>query len=152
MRFWFFLKNDEKFDTLVNRRYPSWVGTDLCSLREKVDRLTFSVVWEVNSDAEVISRRFFKSVIRSRAALSYGEAQTRIDDPSSNDEITQGLRLLLGLSKKLKERRLEAGALSLASPEVKFSLDSETNNPTDVRESEIPFRCCIVSCLFSFSR
>ena len=32
----------------------------------------------------------------------------------------------------MRERRMSRGALSLASPEVKFEIDSETQNPLDV--------------------
>jgi exosome complex exonuclease DIS3/RRP44 len=43
-----------------------------------------------------------------------------------------GLRALMSLSKQLRAKRFEAGALSLASPEVKFKIDTETHNPLDV--------------------
>lgn len=57
---------------------------------------------------------------RSRAALSYEEAQHRIDDSRLNDEITVGLRELNRIGKILRNRRAARGALQLASPEVKF--------------------------------
>lgn len=56
----------------------------------------------------------------------------RIDDASDNSELTNGLRILNKLAKKLKQRRIEAGALLLASPEVRFSVESETHDPVDV--------------------
>ena len=61
--------------------------------RSGVDRLAFSVIWEVTppgaeGGAEVLSRRFTKSVIRSRAALTYAEAQARIDDARLADELS----------------------------------------------------------------
>ena len=76
--------------------------------------------------------RFTKSVIRSKAALSYAEAQTRMDDKRLHDEITVGLRRLNSLAKIMRARRFERGALALASPEVKFEMDSETLDPLDV--------------------
>ena len=71
-------------------------------------------------------------IFRSRASLSYYEAQTRIDDERLNDELTQNLRLLKRFGKILRSRRREKGALELASAEVKFQIDSETQDPTDV--------------------
>ena len=65
-----------------------------------------------------MSRRFCKTVIRSVAALTYAEAQILIDDKSRTDALSVGLRGLNELAKKLKKRRIEAGALTLASPEV----------------------------------
>lgn len=97
------------------------------------ERLTFSVLWEMTPDAHIVSSRFTKGLIRSRAALTYAEAQARIDDPALSDELTAGLRTLMSLSKHLRARRYEAGALQLASPEVKFQFDSErTTDPMDV--------------------
>ncbi len=58
--------------------------------------------------------------------------QARIDDPSAHDEVTLGLRHLLALSKILRQRRKDRGALELASPEVKFEIDTETHDPMDV--------------------
>jgi exosome complex exonuclease DIS3/RRP44 len=84
-------------------------------------------------DANVVNVEFTKSVIRSRHAFSYAEAQSRIDDSSYTDELTLGMRTLLSLSKLLKARRMEAGALNLASPEVKVQTDSETSDPVDVQ-------------------
>ena len=65
-----------------------------------------------------MSRKFRKTVIRSVAALTYAEAQILIDDSSRTDPLSEGLRGLNELAKKLKQRRIEAGALTLASPEV----------------------------------
>ena len=39
---------------------------------------------------QVLSSQFTKSVIRSRAALTYAEAQTRIDDSRLTDELSVG--------------------------------------------------------------
>jgi exosome complex exonuclease DIS3/RRP44 len=55
-----------------------------------VERLAFSAIWEMTPQAEVVSVRFTKSVIASRAALTYAEAQTRIDDERMHDEVTLG--------------------------------------------------------------
>ena len=72
-------------------------------------------------------------MIRSRHAFTYAEAQARIDDASHTDDLTQGMRLLLSLSKNLKAARMAAGALNLASPEVKVLMDSEMGDPVDVQ-------------------
>ena len=44
-----------------------------------------------------------------QAALTYAEAQMRIDDMSINDEVTAGLRRLNNLAKILKQRRQQNG-------------------------------------------
>jgi len=122
---------------LVERRtdmLPGLLTADICSLRGGVERLTFSVLWEITPDAHVVSAEFTKAIIKSRAALSYAEAQARIDDPQDSSELTVALRQLNSLAKNIREKRVERGALELASQEVKFELDSETQDPTDVAE------------------
>ena len=56
-----------------------------------------------------------------------------------SDGITADLRSLNALAKIMKRRRIERGALTLASPEVKFKLEreSESSTPTDVGMYEI---------------
>lgn len=121
---------------LVQRRIdmlPKPLTEDICSLRSNVERLAFSVIWEVvPATAAVVSARFTKSVIRSRAALTYAEAQSRIDDDRLTDELSVSLRTLNRLAKVLRQQRADRGALSLASPEVKFEIDTETHDPLDV--------------------
>nr|XP_003705753.1 PREDICTED: exosome complex exonuclease RRP44 [Megachile rotundata] len=116
---------------------PELLSTNLCSLRGNVERLAFSCIWELDKDANVINTRYCKSVICSRAAMTYDEAQLKIDDASQQDSIAISLRNLNSLAKKLKKRRLENGALVLASPEIRFQVDSETHDPIDVEAKKL---------------
>lgn len=55
-----------------------------------------------------------------------------------HDELTESVRLLNALAQKLKAGRMAAGALNLASPEVKIHLDSsESSDPIDVEQKEM---------------
>lgn len=124
---------------LVQRRLdmlPGALTTDICSLVGGQERLTFSAFWIVDPDTmlpdERINPRFHKSVIKSSAALTYEEAQTRIDDASMNDEVTLSLRRLRDIARQLRQRRMDNGALTLASPEVRFELDQQSCDPLDV--------------------
>jgi exosome complex exonuclease DIS3/RRP44 len=123
---------DKRIDML-----PMLLGTDLCSLKPYVERYAFSTIWEITPDAEIVASEFTKSVIRSREAFSYEQAQLRIDDNSQQDDLTKGMRLLLMLSKKLREKRMAAGALNLASPEVRVETESETSDPVAVKTKEL---------------
>lgn len=123
---------DKRIDML-----PMLLGTDLCSLKPYVERYAFSTIWEITPKAEIVNSTFTKSVIRSREAFSYEQAQIRIDDKTQNDELTQGMRTLLMLSKKLRQKRMDAGALNLASPEVRVQTESETSDPVYVKTKEL---------------
>lgn len=114
---------DKRIDML-----PMLLGTDLCSLKPYVERYAFSTIWEVTPDADVVSASFTKSVILSREGFSYEQAQKRIDDKSATDDLTKGMRILLALSQKLRQKRMDAGALNLSSPEVRIEADSESSD------------------------
>ena len=123
---------DNRIDML-----PMLLGTNLCSLNPHVERFAFSVIWELDHNADIVNVQFMKSIIRSREAFSYEQAQRRIDDPQQNDALTQSLRILLSLLKKLKQKRMDAGALNLSSPEVKVHMDSETLDPGEVEIKQL---------------
>ncbi|KAL4068784.1 hypothetical protein V8B97DRAFT_1972058 [Scleroderma yunnanense] len=122
---------DKRVDML-----PSLLGTNLCSLRSGVERLAFSVIWELTEDAEIVNVRFTKSVISSKASFEYSEAQMRMDDMTLTDPLTVSVRLLNSLARKLKAKRMAAGALDLASPEVRIHLESPESSDPLVTPSE----------------
>lgn len=67
---------------LIDRRIdmiPARLSTDLCSLHQYVDRLAFSCVMKLSPNGDIYETKFFRSVIHNNAALTYEEAQARID-------------------------------------------------------------------------
>lgn len=121
---------------LVERRLdmlPSLLTTELCSLRSKEDHLAFSVIWEMDDEGNIYDVDFCKSVIHSVASLTYDEAQVMLDSPTDEtDQVAVSVKLLNQIAKILRKQRIDMGALTLASPEVRFKMDEETENPTDV--------------------
>lgn len=121
---------------LVDRRInmlPQLLTENLCSIVGNEDRYAFSAIWEFEEGSlNPVSEWFGKSIIRSSAALYYGDAQRMIDDSSDKSELAESLRGLMKLSKQLKASRIEAGALELASQEFKFKIDNDHVNPTDM--------------------
>lgn len=115
---------------------PGLLSSNLCSLIEHQDRLAFSAIWTiVKSTAEVLNVEFTRSIINSKASLTYEKAQSMIDDKSNTDVIHQSLRGLNELAKKLKKKRLERGALVLArADEIRFV---ETESETHERDSSL---------------
>jgi exosome complex exonuclease DIS3/RRP44 len=113
---------------LVEKRtdmLPGVLTEVLCSLVAAQDRLAFSVIWEVEpKSGRVLSTQYCKSVIHSKASLSYQQAWNLIAG-KGNEELAVSLRRLLEVSKVLRQKRIENGALELASTEVKFELDQD---------------------------
>ncbi|XP_030375855.1 exosome complex exonuclease RRP44 [Scaptodrosophila lebanonensis] len=125
---------------LVGKRIdmvPELLSSNLCSLVGGVERFAFSCVWEMDKEANIIKKRFHKSVIKSKRAMTYEEAQVLIDDSTQDNEIAKSLRHLNRLAKILKKRRMDNGALVLASPEIRFQVDSETHEPLEVEVKQL---------------
>lgn len=102
---------------------PEVLSNDLCSLKPDEDKLTFSAVFEINGNAEVIKRWFGRTVIRSAKRFSYEDAQKELETKTGT--FPKELLTLNTLAKKLTEQRFKDGAISFEQDEVKFELDSE---------------------------
>jgi exosome complex exonuclease DIS3/RRP44 len=123
---------DKRIDML-----PAELSTDTCSLRGGVERLAFSCLWEVDADANILSTRFHKSIIRSTAALTYEAAQTLIDHAPPSDATAESLRQLNRLAKRLRASRLSRGALTLASTQVRFIRQKDGTNEHNGTVSDV---------------
>jgi ribonuclease R len=107
---------------------PEVLSNDLCSLRPNEDRLAFSAVFELDSDANVINEWYGQTVIHSDKRFSYEDAQTILDDQSG--EHLDALNTLMKLGRILRRKRQANGAIAFEQPEVKFELDE---NGTPIR-------------------
>lgn len=97
---------------LVDKRIdmvPELLSSNLCSLRGNEDRFAFSCIWEIDENANILSVKFHKSIICSKKAMTYEEAQLIIDDVSQQHDIAHSLRGLNKLAKVLKQRRVQNG-------------------------------------------
>ena len=109
---------------LVAPMLPHDLADDACSLRPHQDRLTVTV--EVPFDATLQSGTplFYRSVIRSRARLTYGQAQRILrGDERTESEVEDGLHLAERLATELRRRRFARGALRIETREVTFAFD-----------------------------
>ena len=97
---------------LVAPMLPPALADDACSLRPLQDRLSVTV--EMPPEGEPL---FYRSVINSRARLTYGEAQRREAAP----EILEQLDLATEVATRLRAARFARGALEVNSTEIEFS-------------------------------
>ncbi|KAF0991301.1 hypothetical protein HZS_339, partial [Henneguya salminicola] len=127
---------------LVDRRIdmlPELLSSNLCSLRPNEDRLAFSVLYYIDNSGNLVESHpplFTKSVIRSRSAFTYSEAQCILDDQNDLSEISVMLKKIAAITKHLRMRRLSRGALTLETSEVRFEIDSETLEPIELNLKE----------------
>ncbi len=106
---------------------PEILSNNVCSLRPNEEKLTFSVVFEIDKKAHVINQWFGRTVIYSDKRFAYEDAQEIIENPTINqdDKINQAILKLDELAKIIRKRRMKEGALSFDKTEVKFHLDED---------------------------
>jgi ribonuclease R len=112
---------------------PDVLSGNLCSLQPDEDRLTVSVLLELNAAAQLQSVDFTAGVIRSRRALSYEEAQEIVDGAAVDGaNLQQALRQLRDLARELRKRRQARGGLDFDLPEARVIINS-AGEPTQVQ-------------------
>lgn len=119
---------------------PEKLSNKLCSLRPNEDKLTFSAVFEITPDANVVDRWFGRTVIRSDYRFDYEGAQRIIEtegkepeDPAVTQEIREAVLELNKLAAIMRKRRFSSGAISFERPEMKVEVD-EKGKPVRVYE------------------
>ena len=108
---------------------PEVLSNNICSLKPNVDRLAYSILFEMDESANMLDYTIKKTVIHSDVRFTYQTAQDVIDNKEG--ELVTELLLLDKLSKILREKRQQNGSINFESTEVKFILD-KNNNPIDV--------------------
>jgi ribonuclease R len=132
---------------------PHELSGNVCSLVEGEDRLTFSAIFKMNDQGQVLERRFERTIINSNKRFSYEEAQKILDtggispkqtpvaEPATSEGFVQSsqfaseLGILRHISRKLKKQRELEGAIDFGDNEVKFVLD-ENGKPLRVVRKE----------------
>jgi ribonuclease R len=126
---------------------PERLCNYLCSLRPNEDKLTFSVVFEMDDKANVKSWYEGRTVTHSDRRFTYEEVQTILEQngeaseedlhlpgdhpqPVKNSDKPYGdfaeeLIVLNRLAKCLRQKRFATGAISFDRPEVRFKLDEK---------------------------
>ncbi len=101
---------------------PEELSNGICSLNPQVDRLTFSVIFELDKNGTIHKEWFGRTIIHSDKRFTYEEAQKILDN--KHGTFFEELSTLNNIAKKLLKKRFDEGAISLEQEEVKFKLDS----------------------------
>ena len=117
----------------VNPMLPEKISNELCSLRPKEDKFTFSAIFEITAKAEVKKTTISKTVIHSNHRFSYEDVQEMIEGNASpqpspkgeGEQYREEVMLLNGISQTLRAKRFAKGAINFSSKEVRFKLDEK---------------------------
>jgi len=108
---------------------PEILSNNVCSLRPNEEKLTFSVVFEMDEKGHVLKPWYGRTVIYSDKRFSYEDAQEIIEgnDKEIGQPIKEAILTLDSLAKKIRKRRMSQGAISFDRTEVRFNLDEDSN-------------------------
>ena len=102
---------------------PEKLSNVLCSLRPKEDKLTFSVVFKMSLNGEILDTWFGKTVIHSNHRFTYEDVQEIIE--GQKHSLSNELITLNNIAKTIRSKRLNNGALNIESSEVRFQLNEK---------------------------
>ncbi|PHH61885.1 hypothetical protein CDD81_7749 [Ophiocordyceps australis] len=113
---------------------PPKLSGELCSLQPQEDRLTVSVVFNVNAHTGAVAEGdswVGRSIVKSAGKLSLQDIDRALGDPttfSSGAATSKTIQILQGVAQKFREARLGAGGEPIAPLRLFHQLDDE-NNP-----------------------
>ena len=118
---------------------PEEISNGACSLNDKEDKLTLSVIMHLDNLGDVKDYEIKESIISSAKKCSYSDIN-QIINKTANEALTKAyapvlpyIEDMLNLSAILKKRRLERGAIDFEMNEAKVILD-ENGTPVDIQK------------------
>ncbi|MBP6611022.1 MAG: ribonuclease R [Paludibacter sp.] len=108
---------------------PEHLSNGICSLRPNEEKLTYSVIFQLNDNAEVQHYEIAKTVICSDRRFTYEEAQQVIE--TGEGDYKAEILQLDKMAKMLRQKRFATGAIAFDRVEVRFEID-EKGKPTSV--------------------
>ncbi|MBO7215087.1 MAG: ribonuclease R, partial [Clostridia bacterium] len=116
---------------------PKKLSNGICSLNEGVDRLTLSLVMDIDSSGEVRSFDIVNGVIRSKKRMTYTAVQSVLDG-----EVVEGYEDYIPLIKDMNElkevlskKRGARGNIDLSVKESHITVDEKKNIIVEPRKS-----------------
>ncbi len=106
---------------------PERLCNFICSLRPDEEKLCYSVIFEMDEEANIKRWHLAHTVIRSNRRYAYEEVQEILE--GKDGDYAEELRVLDRMAKKLRERRFKDGAVKFDREELHFDVD-EDGHPT----------------------
>ncbi|MBR5670677.1 MAG: VacB/RNase II family 3'-5' exoribonuclease, partial [Bacteroidales bacterium] len=117
---------------LVDRTVPMLpenLSNKLCSLRPHEDKLCYAAIFELDSQARVLSEWYGRTVINSDYRFDYEQAQQIIE--THEGPLAAEIGKLNDLATILRKARFDHGAVNFERPEMKVEID-DAGHPVNV--------------------
>jgi len=131
---------------------PGNLTREVCSLNPNEPRLAHTVEIVFAPDGRAESQKSFRSVIHSSARLSYDQVQGFLDGQGELEAappVPDLLRRLHAFTRVLRQRRMDAGSIDFALPEVKCLMNEEGRVRAIVRREAAEAYQLIEECMLA---
>lgn len=114
------------------------ISNGICSLNQDEDRVTKTVVMDIDKNGKIIDFNICKSVIRSRMKMDYDSVDKILvsgEVPSGYEEYVDLLKVLYDVSSSLEANAINKGKIDFPSDEVRKEYD-EVGNVISVKDAQ----------------
>jgi len=120
---------------------PKALSNGICSLNPQIDRLSFTVMMEIDSTGKVVDHDIFESVIKTNERMTYKNVYKILvekDEELSKryDYLVDDFKTMEELAMILRDKRIQRGAIDFDFEEAKILLDEE-GKPIEIKRYEI---------------
>jgi len=124
---------------------PEVLSNGICSLQPEQRRFTKSAYLTYDEKANVVSRRFANSIIRSTARLTYEQADRILKGHTKGTkrQVIALLKNMEALSRRIEVRRTENGMIHLDLPEPELVFD-ESGRVVDAHPADASYPHTII--------
>ncbi|BAU66945.1 VacB and RNase II family 3'-5' exoribonuclease [Stanieria sp. NIES-3757] len=117
----------------------------ICSLIPGKDRLTISVLIEINRQGEIVEFSIKPSVVKVDHKFTYSQVQSFLAEKAEDDEKSAALgnllnELFFNVSPLVKAQRLQRGGFEIATPEIHNLYKDEGRLGVILNSSTLPVR------------
>lgn len=126
-------------NTAIHMFHPK-LANGICSLNEGVDRLTKSVIIEIDQNGEIVNSKVCKSVINSKKKMTYDDVNSILENqvvPEGYEPFVKDILPMKEVSDKIWDKKEKEGLLELNVVKHEVNIDSN-NNVTLVEEERGP--------------
>lgn len=123
---------------------PPHLSQDTLSLKQGCDRLSISLLANLDKKGKVLDYQFVPSVIRVQRQLTYDEVNDTIEEEGM-------LRKMYLMSQRLRQTRMNQGALSLSLPELEVKCNADSSVSLKSIDQNTPSRVIVAEFMILYN-
>ena len=119
---------------------PEKLSNEICSLEPEKNKRAFSMIFTIDKEGNILKERAGRTIIMSDYRFTYSEVQSIIENEKEkkikNKKFEKPIKTLNEISKKIRKKRQERGAIFFNKKEVGFKFKGEKIQGTFLKESK----------------